>query len=247
LCCSAFDFISTFACKSGSTLILSKIQDGIKAYKSWLERERHHPRLYLWETVQQFQTHWNPDAADPVAMFDQSLQNSVTRRLWQTETWYPKKIMLEFWRFDPRTVRLMFDDLFNETRDPEGRASRFVFGCDSLLADYKRAHPTSVENNHYHSDYKLISLCLACRYPENYGMYDLAVFQKTLQAVGAREVPAQHDIGRFFKVHATLTKFLDQDPGVAAAMQRHLHPRNHYPGKTGMLTTDFGMFLAESR
>jgi len=224
-------------------VVLAKIQQSIEAYKRWLTTLRHHPRLYLWETVQQFQTHWNTDVPGMAAVYDQSLQNSETRRLWQTETWYPKRMMLEFWRFEPSTVKWMFDDLFNETRPVEGRATRFVFGCDNLLTDFKHANATSVENNHYHSDYKLISLYLACRYPELYAPYDLELFQNTLRTVGARDIPEQHDIGRFFKVHATLTKFFDQDPGVAAAMHRHLHPRKHYQGKTGMLLNDFALFL----
>ena len=53
-------------------------------------------------------------------------------------------MMETFWRFDPLTVRLMFDDLFNETREVEGRIGRFLFGCDELLRDYKRANPTSM-------------------------------------------------------------------------------------------------------
>ena len=228
-------------------MVLAKIQQSIDLYKRWLTSLRHHPRLYLWETVQQFQTHWSTDVSDMGAMYDQSLQNSETRRLWQTETWYPKRMMLEFWRFEPKTVKWMFDDLFNETRAVEGRATRFVFGCDGLLADYKRSNQTSVENNHYHSDYKLITLYLACRYPETYAPYDLEIFQNMLRTVGAREIPEEHDIGRFFKVHATLTKFIDQDPGVAAAMQRHLNPKKHFTGKTGMLLADFGLFLADNR
>lgn len=227
-------------------MVLSKIQSAISDYKKWLQGLRHHPFVYEWESVQQFQTHWNPDDADPADMFDRSLQNSETRRLWQTENWYPKRQMLEFWRFDARTVRAMFDDLFNETRDVEARVGRFLFGCDTLLRDYKRAHPTSVENNHYHDDYRMIALYLAFRYPEQYAPYDFQVFQRAMTVFQARDIPQQNDLGRYFKVQRTLMTFLEKDGETAKAMQRHLQPRKHFAGKTLLLAEDFCRFVARS-
>lgn len=226
------------------TVVLSKIQAAITDYTKWLLGLRHHPSVYEWESVQQFQAHWNPEAPDPVSMFDQSLQNSETRRLWQTENWYPKKMMLEFWRFEPRTVRAMFDDLHNETRDIEARIGRFLFGCDTLLRDYKRAHATSVENNHYHDDYRMIALYLAFRYPEQYAPYDFDVFRRALTFFQARDIPQQNDLGRYFKVQRTLMTFLEKDGNVAKAMQRHLHPHKHYTGKTLLLSADLCRFVA---
>lgn len=220
-------------------MVLSKIQSATAEYKSWLQGLRHHPFVYKWESLQHFQANWNPADPDPAAMFDRSLQNSETRRLWQTENWYPKRMMLEFWRFDPRTAAAMFDDLFNETRDTEARIGRFLFGCDELLRDYKRAHSTSVENNHYHDDYRMIALYLAFRYPDQYAPYDFDAFRNTLIRFQARDIPAQHDIGRYFKVLRTLMTFLEKDPEITPAMQRHLHPKKHYMGKTLLLAEDF--------
>lgn len=220
-------------------MVLSKIQDAIGTYKRWLVQVRQHPFVHKWESLQHFQTHW--DLADPdlAAMYERALQNSETRRLWQTENWYPKRMMLEFWRFDPRTVSAMFHDLFQETRDIEARVGRFLFGCDDLLRDYKRAHPLTVENNHYHGDYRMIALYLAFRYPDQYAPYDFEVFQQTLTRLQARDLPQQNDIGRYFKVMRTLYGFLEKDPEVLAALQRHLHPRRHFQGKTLLLAEDF--------
>ena len=51
-----------------------------------------------------------------------------------------------------QTVRLMFEDLFNETREVDGRVGRFLFGCDELFRDHRRDHPLSPENDHFHGD-----------------------------------------------------------------------------------------------
>jgi hypothetical protein len=225
-------------------MLLAKIQESISAYKKWLAATRGHPHIHKWESLQNFQNQWNVEASDPVAMFEASFQNTENRRLWQSDHWYPKKMMLEFWRFDPRTVRMMFDDLHNETKEVEARVGRFLFGCDTLLRDYKRARATSIENNHYHDDYRMIALYLAFRYPDAYAPYDFPVFQQTLTRFGARDIPKENDLGRYFKVLRTLTTFLEKDGAVAPALERHLHPRRHYQGKTLLLAEDFCQFVA---
>lgn len=227
-------------------MLLAKIQSAIIEYKKWLNGARHHPFVHKWESLQHFQVNWDPGAADPAAMFDRCFQNSETRRLWQTEQWLPKKMMLEFWRDSPQTVRLMFDDLFNETREVEGRIGRFVFGCDELLRDYRRDHPLSPENDHYHGDYRMIALYLAFRYPEAYAPYDFPVFQQAMTFFGARDIPQQNDLPRYFKVLKTLMTFLEKDGEVGSAMKKHLHPSRHFQGKTLLLAEDFSRFVANA-
>jgi hypothetical protein len=225
-------------------MVVSKIQTAIAGYTNWLQQERHHPFVYKWESVQIFQANWDPAAADPLLMFDQSFQNSQTRRLWQTENWYPKRMMEVFWRMDPQMVRAMFDDLYDETRDIEARIGRFLFGCDELLRDFKSANIASVENNHYHDDYRMIALYLAFRYPDQYAPYDFEVFQQAMVQFQARDIPQQNDIGRYFKVLRILMNFLEKADGLEKAIRRHLEPRKHYAGKTVLLAEDFCRYVA---
>jgi hypothetical protein len=227
-------------------LVLSKIESSITAYKQWLNTVKQHPNVYKWESVQHFQDNWNLDTADPAEMFERCFQNSVTRRLWQTENWEPKRMMHEFWTLDPLTVRLMFDDLFNETRMVDGRIGRFVFGCDTVLSDYKKAKAASVDNNHYHGDYQMIALYLTFRYPESYAPYDFAVFQNVMTQFAARDIPQQHDLPRYFKVLRTLMTFLEKDPAVEKSLRQHLNAKLHFQGKTMLLAEDFCTFVARN-
>lgn len=224
-------------------MLLNKINTAISAYKKWLNTTKHHPFVYKWESVQHFQDHWNLDVPDPAAMFESCFHNSETRRLWQAEQWQPKRMMLEFWRFDPLSVRMMFDDLFNETKSVEGRVARFLFGCDMLLTDYKKAKPTSIENNHDHSDFQMIALYLAFRYPTSYAPYAFQTFQTAMTHFGARDIPKANDLARYFNVLQILMGFLEKDGEVIPAMQKHLHPRRHYQGKTLLLAEDFCRFV----
>ncbi len=226
-------------------MLLANIQSAIAAYKKWLQTTRHHPRLYEWESLQNFQLHWDLDASDPAAMFDRAFRNSETRRLWQTENWYPKRMMQLFWQEDPLTVRRMFTDLFDESKELEPRLGRFLFGCDLLLSDYRRKHPTKIENNHYHADFRMIALYLAFQYPEAYAPYDFEVFRAALVRFGARDIPQENDFARYAKVLRTLMNFLDKDPEVAAAMQAHLRPRKDFAGRTLLLASDFCRFTGQ--
>ncbi|MBL7825573.1 MAG: hypothetical protein JNJ57_03010 [Saprospiraceae bacterium] len=225
-------------------MLLNKIQAAIAAYKTWLITVRHHPELYKWESVQHFQNHWNLDVANPADMFESCFFNTENRRLWQTENWEPKRMMSLLWKFDPMTVRLMFDDLFNETKSIDGRIGRFLFGCDTVLRDYKKSKATSVDNNHYHEDYRMISLYLAFRYPESYAPYDFEAFQKTMTVFGARDIPLQHDLPRYFKALNTWMTFLEKDPEISKALARQLQPSKHFTGKTMLLAEDFCRFTA---
>ena len=240
------DFVSTISKlhQNDSPLIVSKINLAIAEYKKWLSAIKFHPFLYKWESVQHFQQHWNLDTPDPAAMFESSFHNTERRNLWQNGQWKPKQIMTEFWRFDPMTVRLMFDDLFNETRPVEGRISRFLFGCDAVLSDYKRAHSTSIVNNHDHADFQMIALYLAFRFPESYAPYDFQTFQQSMTFWGAKDIPQSHDLQRYFKVLNTLRTFLDKDPEVRPLIQAHLHPKKHFQGETMLLAEDLCRFTA---
>lgn len=156
-------------------------------------------------------------------------------------------MMLEFWKMDAQMVRMMFDDLFNETRNVEGRIGRFVFGCDELLNDFRRKFPLSAENDHFHGDHRMIALYLAFRYPELYAPYDFPTFQRTMTHFGARDIPQQNDLPRYFKVLRTLTAFLEKDGAVEPAMKKHLRPQKHFQGKTLLLAEDFCRFAAEEK
>ncbi len=225
-------------------MVLARIQAAVERYRNWLSDLPAHPFDNEWEVIQCFQQYWDPQALDGAAMFNRCLQNSRTRRLWQEGTWQPKRAMLLFWQNDPQTTRLLFQDLFDERRDLEARLGRFLFGCDALLSDYKEAYPTSVENNHYHDDYRMVALYLACRYPEQYGFYSQKAFVGALRAFEARDLPQHHDLVRYFKVLRTLMTFLDKEPAIAAHFHRLLPPHRCYVARSLNVAADFCRFAA---
>lgn len=217
---------------------VSKIMGAVKVYADWLGQQQSHPEAFWWETVQIFQRRWSDSGGDHGAVYDQSIENSVTRRPWQTEQWYPKRMMLLFWTMDPLTTKLMFDDLFDESKNIESRISHFLFGCDALLADYRNSHPKSVENNHHHGDYRMIGLYLALRYPDQYGPYEKEAFQQSMQYFQAKDPPKQDDLVRYNKMLRTVQTFMDKDPRIQKALARLLSEDRYFKGRTLLAAAD---------
>ncbi len=225
---------------------LKKLEVCLAKYKEFLLTPAAEERLYIWESQRHFQEVWDVDAADFAVMYDRSLQNSYTKRLWKRERFEPKRMMLEFIGEEPDFVRTMFKDLFNEEKSVENRVDRFVFYCDELLSRYKRKYPVSIENNHYHQEYEMIALYLAFRYPEAYACYDADAFRQTLELLAAPNVPVGHDLPRYFKVCKTVFTFMSRDEELMQRHRQRLNPEKHYTGNSYLQSYDFMCFCREA-
>lgn len=226
---------------------LKQIQYQLSVYKDFIKSPKSEARLYAWESQRIFQGNWEIEAKDFGEMYDRSLDNAQTRRLWKRENYEPKRLMLDFIALEPEMVRQAFQDLFNEEKDIEARVDRFVFYCDELLNAYKEKYPLSVENNHYHGDnHAIISLYLAFRYPNIYTLYDHDAFKILLQKLGSPDIPQAADFGRFCKVMRTLYNFIQKDPELLYLHHKRLDPRRHFMEESLLVVWDFYQFCAYS-
>lgn len=222
---------------------LKRIQHYISRYKNFLASEQAFDRVHIWESQRIFQQNWDTGREDLAAMYDQSLQNSTTKRLWKREAYDPKYMMQEFLDTQPELMRHYFFDLFNEEKSVDGRADRFVYYCDEMLREFKKNNPVSIENNHYHNDnYWIISLYLTFRYPDNYTLYDSFTFRSLLRKLGTTDIPKSNDLVRFFKIMRTLYNFLTKEEDLMELHQKRLDPEKHYTEKSLLLVYDFYQF-----
>ncbi|MFK8105486.1 MAG: hypothetical protein AB8G15_23435 [Saprospiraceae bacterium] len=217
---------------------LSKIQAYIEAFKQLLTTVRYQEE-YKWEALQNFQGNWDITAIDFGAMYDQSFQSQVSRKLWNAPDYEPKRMMLKFIEMEPEFVRSMFIDLLDESRSIDARMSRFVFYCDDLLQNYRKRNEQTRVNAHYHDDYQMVSLYLAFHFPEKYCLYHQGAFQQMLQQLNARNVPLAHDLERFFKVVKTLNNFLQKDTDLIEAHQAIVQAEKFYQEENLLLAHDF--------
>jgi hypothetical protein len=224
---------------------LHKLQDYLNAYTHWLSSPAAENRIHYWESQAYWRNNWDMDAPDLAEVFDKSLQNSTTKRLWNREAYAPKQMMLEFIKMEPHFIHSMFKELFNEEKEILGRVDRFVFYCDQLLTQYRQAHPKGFHLGHFHDDgYEMISLYLSFQFPELYAPYQAERQRLLLQKLGAVNVPLAGDFPRHVKVMRTLQNFINKKEDLLAAHQARLSA-HHYAGESLLLAFDFGCFVVK--
>ncbi|GJM35168.1 MAG: hypothetical protein DHS20C18_41690 [Saprospiraceae bacterium] len=223
----------------------------VKAYfdqfTTYLESTQNEDWLYLWESQRIFQENWDLEATDLTTMYDASLNNSKTRRLWTREAYEPKKMMLKFLELQSEFVRSMFKDLYKESISLSGRVGRFVFYCDELLNTHEELNPKSRDTNHYHDDgYQMISLYLAFRYPDQYTLYNRDAFKKTLKKLGVSDLPLADDLERYAKVSTTLFKLMQKEPKLMELHQNRLKEGEHYLEESLLVVYEFYRFCEKN-
>lgn len=224
---------------------VNKLKEHIEQYKKYLQKDRHFKGLYRWEAMDHFQKTWDLDAPDLAAMYDAALQNTRSRRLWKRQAWFPKEMMLKLIALDADFMRHLFRDLFNEEKEITARISRFKFGCDELMGDYKMKHPVSIETNHFHDDFQMVMLYLAFRFPEKYTLFDYPAFHHTMELVGSKDIPSSFDIERFLKITKVLKTFLQKEEEVITWHQRRLPEALGMYADSALLVHDFYTYSQE--
>lgn len=225
---------------------LQKIQSYIILFKKYLKSKEAEQQLYKWESLKFFQDNWNLEEPNMEKMYDASLRNTETTRLWKGNNYTPKRMMLLFAQMAPDYVRHSFKDLFEEEKNIADRVDRFIFYCGELLTEYKTQNGLSIENNHYH-DYSIISLYLTFCLPTQYTFYDFPTFQKSMVHLGSRNIPKQNDVERFFKISRTLWKFLERDEEVWQLHQKRLYSSKQYKEKSLLLVHEFFNVIASKK
>lgn len=218
---------------------LQLLTGAIDFFKNYLRSNRRNNYLYLYESQKNWQNGWNIENIDLKSTYDQSLQNSETRRLWVGDNYRPKEMMLRFMPMQKEMMRDMFRDLFNEEKEVIGRMDRFIFHSDILLEEFKNVNRSSIENRHFHDDnYRIISLYLAFEFPEQYAFYQYQDFPEFLKRIGSKDLPKVNDLNRFFKVMRTVYKFMEKDGEVLELHRKRLEPGKHFDGKSLLLASE---------
>ena len=105
---------------------LQKIEAYIQYFKTYLKSKTAVKELYKWESQKVFQENWNIEDPDLLTVYDRSLKNSQTSRLWKDGTYRPKEVLLILGALSPEYLGHIFGDLFNEEKNVADRIDRFI-------------------------------------------------------------------------------------------------------------------------
>ena len=142
---------------------------------------------YKWIAVQHFKDTWSIDAPDFASMLTDAF--SQASNLMAGPMYYPYKMICEFAKQDPETVRSMFKALYNEEIPLAIRYKEFRSSCDYCLKQFKAGktgEDAEKANNHY-QDLRAISVYLSFRFPDVYFLYKYKMYTQFRDLIGFQE------------------------------------------------------------
>ena len=201
----------------------------------WEEEE------FKWRGIKTFQDNWDIEAEDLSDMIKRSL-NGVSHMM-VSQARFPEGMIEGFAEQEPDTVRAMFKDLFDESKDIVERFHSFKQKSADLLERVGNG-----AKNHF-QDERTIALYLWLRYPDKYYVYQYTQVRNLSIALGSdlRIIKGRLDsnIREWLALYNEVTELMKQKPEVRNWETQGM-TAVHYPDpEYRMLATDLAYCYTE--
>ena len=196
---------------------------------------------FKWRGIKTFQDNWDLEAPDLADMIKRSL-NGVSHMM-VSQARFPEGMIEGFAEREPDTVRAMFKDLFDESKDIVERFHSFKQKSADLLERVGNG-----AKNHF-QDERTIALYLWLRYPDKYYVYQYTQARNLSIALGSdhRIIKGRLDsnIREWLALYNEVTELMKQKPEVRNWETQGM-TAVHYPDpEYRMLATDLAYCYTE--
>lgn len=195
--------------------------------------------IYKWEAVKCFQDSWDIDATDFPAMLKASL--SKTSNLLSSAQFFPRKMIEFFAEKEPETVRSMFRNLFDESRDIVVRVEEFITSSETLISKYDNGKMTYQNPNS-------ISTYLWLHFPDKYYIYKYSIIKDNAKKLCHLDMPTGK-IDRMlfgFQLYDVMCEELQKDAELALMSKNGLTDDCWPDEAFKTLTVDMGYYISRS-
>lgn len=201
----------------------------------WEEEE------FKWRGIKTFQDNWDLDTQNLSDMIKRSLYG--VSHMMVSQARFPEGMIEDFAEREPDTVRAMFKDLFDESRDIVERFHSFKQKSADLLERVGNG-----AKNHF-QDERTIALYLWLRYPDKYYVYQYTQARNLSIALGSdhRIIKGRLDsnIREWLALYNEVTELMKQKP-VVRNWETQGMTAVHYPDpEYRMLATDLAYCYTE--
>lgn len=216
-----------------------RFQELLKEYKNELKGPRWDDKKFKWQAIKGFQDNWDIEAIDFCTMLKNSLDK--TFNLLASTHYFPGKMIKEFAQKESETVRQMFMDLFDESKDLYGRMVSFKAQSKQLVNKYWNPGKSDFQTEN------TITTYLWLRYPDKYYIYkfeeakSLANELKTNYVFKAGDY--KNNVENFIKLYDELSQELCKDLELKQIVQSKLEDDCYDDPKCKTLAIDFGYFV----
>lgn len=201
----------------------------------WKEEE------FKWRGVKIFQDNWNVEALDFAGMMKHSL--SGVSNLMVSQAYFPEAMIEGFAEKEPETVRAMFKNLFDESKDIVERFRAFKQKSDDLLERVGYG-----AKNHF-QDERTIAIYIWLRYPEKYYIYRFSQARNLSNFLGSdHKIIKGHtedNIRECLALYNEVTELIKQKPELRAWEAENLTPEHYSDPAYHLLTADMAYCYTE--
>ena len=201
----------------------------------WEEEE------FKWRGIKTFQDNWDIEAQDLSDMIKRSL--SGVSHMMVSQARFPEGMIEDFAEREPDTVRVMFKDLFDESKDIIERFHSFKQKSADLLERVGNG-----AKNHF-QDERTIALYLWLAYPEKYYVYQYTQARNLSIALGSdhRIIKGRLDsnIREWLALYNEVTELMKQKPEVRSWETQGMTAEHYSDPEYRMLATDLAYCYTE--
>lgn len=201
----------------------------------WEEEE------FKWRGIKTFQDNWDLDAQNLSDMIKHSLYD--VSHMMVSQARFPEGMIEDFAEREPDTVRVMFKDLFDESKDIIERFHSFKQKSADLLQRVGNG-----AKNHF-QDERTIALYLWLAYPEKYYVYQYTQARNLSIALGSdhRIIKGRLDsnIREWLALYNEVTELMKQKPEVRSWETQGMTAEHYSDPEYRMLATDLAYCYTE--
>lgn len=197
--------------------------------------------LYKWEALKWYKDHWNIEAEDFAQML--IIAFSKTANLLSSGMYFPYKMLCEYAKEDPESVRGIFHILHDEQRSLTERYEIFKNSCQSYVDGLKKKNPERQKSLNHYQDPRAVMVYLTFQYPEKYYLFKSTMYTTFRDRTDYAEPKAKinsamHKVERYMKMCDILLSEIQKDAELVAMHRARLTDNCYQDPDLHLLTMD---------
>ncbi len=215
----------------------NEFNKAITAYITYLP-EHFDDEVFKWEAIKCFQDNWDLSNENFAKMLSSSL--AKTASLLDVKFNFPCGMIKKYAEHDPGTVKQMFIDLFDETKDLAVRIDSFIASSKNLQKKYPDLGNKDFQNSNVSSVY------LWLKYPEKYYIYKPTIDKNVLELLCSDiELTGGngYKVKQFYSFMDAVKAELIKNKTITDYVENHLTDESWKKDSSCTITNDFVFFV----
>lgn len=218
-----------------------KLKEIVELYKNqfpqwWIDEK------FKWQAVKYFQDNWNIDAVNFSEMINKVFDANIYYSLFVSANHFPAAMIKGFAEKEPETVRNMFTELFDESKDVFLRINHFKIKAKELNSKYSEAGKSHFQ------DENTISTYLWLKYPEKYYIYKFSEVREVASVLESdykfKKGAYESNIRNSLKFYNEICEELSKDTELVNMFKSLLDDTCDKDVALRTLTFDFGFYIS---